>query len=162
MLYGLEDRPGWGTAVFVGMQHFLAMFASIITPALVLCKGVGAAPETVALALGASLLTSGAATLVQIHRIGPVGSGMLSVQGTSSAFIAVMAGMGAAMTKSQSATQMPSPGAVCPAMVTLPLRSLSCDFRCMVPLMSKTMVRVPLCSQAQRREPVPESLRLVT
>ena len=100
LVYGLEDRPGWGTAVFVGMQHFLAMFASIITPALVLCKGVGAAPGTVAMALGASLLTSGAATLVQIHRIGPVGSGMLSVQGTSSAFIAVMAGMGAAMTKS--------------------------------------------------------------
>lgn len=99
LVYGLEDRPGWGTAVFVGVQHFLAMFASIITPALVLCKGVGAPPETVALMLGASLLTSGVATLVQIHRIGPVGSGMLSVQGTSSAFIAVMAGMGAAAAK---------------------------------------------------------------
>ena len=98
LVYGLEDKPGWGTAAFVGFQHFLAMFASIITPSLVLCRGVGAGPETLATAMGASLLLSGVATWVQIHRLGVVGSGLLSVQGTSSAFIAVMAGMGAALT----------------------------------------------------------------
>jgi xanthine permease XanP len=106
LMYGLEDKPGWGTAVFVGFQHFLAMFASIITPSLVLCRGVGAGAETTGLMLSASLLTSGVATWIQIHRLGMVGSGLLSVQGTSSAFIAVMAGMGAALVAEGASPEM--------------------------------------------------------
>ena len=61
--------------MFVGLQHFLAMFASIITPSLVLCRGVGAGTETLGVMLSASLLMSGVATWIQIHRLGWWGAG---------------------------------------------------------------------------------------
>lgn len=44
VLYGLEDRLPWGMAFFVGFQHFLAIFAGVITPSLVLCSGLGRPP----------------------------------------------------------------------------------------------------------------------
>ena len=58
---------------------------------------------------------------------------------------------------------MPSPGAVCPSMVTSPFFMIRLLFRAIVPDTSNTMIRFPevFCS-ASRRDPVPESLRLVT
>ena len=55
---------------------------------------------------------------------------------------------------------LPLPGAVCPAMVMLSLM-VSSFVRAMIPPTSKTMIRLDLLT-ASRREPVPESLRLVT
>lgn len=95
LIYGLEDRPSAGALAVTGLQHMLAMFASIVAMPLVLAGSVGAGPETTARMVSASLLVSGLSTLIQVHRIGWVGSGLLSVQGTSSAFIGVMAAMGA-------------------------------------------------------------------
>jgi xanthine permease XanP len=44
-----------------------------------------------------SLMISGVATFIQIHRIGPIGSGLLSIQGTSFSFVApiITAGLAA-------------------------------------------------------------------
>ena len=58
--------------------------------------------------------------------------------------------------------QIPSPGAVCPAMVRFPLAILSSLLRSILPAISKTTVLAPLASTAARREPSPESLRFVT
>ncbi len=55
---------------------------------------------------------------------------------------------------------MPSPGAVWPAMVRL-LATLTAELRWMVPPTSKTTVRL-VWATASRKEPGPESLRLVT
>ena len=51
--------------------------------------------------------------------------------------------LGALMTKGQDAIQMPSPGAVCPAIVTSPDCKLSWLFKKIVPDTSKIMVRAP-------------------
>ena len=57
---------------------------------------------------------------------------------------------------------IPSPGAVCPAMVTSPFLTLSSDFSDMMPATSNTIVLAPLWFMASLREPVPLSFRLVT
>jgi xanthine permease XanP len=96
VLFPLEARPPVRVALGAAVQHLLAIFASIVTPALVVCGICGATPELTRHVAGMSLFISGVSTFIQIHRFGPVGSGLLSIQGTSSSFIAIFAGMAAA------------------------------------------------------------------
>ena len=107
VLFGLEAKPPLRVAMGAALQHLLAIFAGIVTPALVLCGLCGATPELTRHVAGMSLLISGVSTFIQIHRFGGVGSGLLSIQGTSSGFIAVYAGMAAAgLARGDSAEQM--------------------------------------------------------
>ena len=87
MLYSIHDRPPIGTSVLIGFQHFLAVFAGILTAPLIIALGMGLSVEETSYLISSSLVVSGFATLVQINRIGPIGSGLLSIQGTSFAFI---------------------------------------------------------------------------
>jgi xanthine permease XanP len=96
VLFPLEAKPPVRVALGAALQHMLAIFASIVTPALVVCGLCGASPELTRHVAGMSLFISGVATFIQIHRLGAVGSGLLSIQGTSSSFIAIFAGMAAA------------------------------------------------------------------
>ena len=96
VLFGLEAKPPLRVALGAAFQHLLAIFASIVTPALILCGLCGATPELTRHVAGMSLLISGVSTFIQIHRCGAVGSGLLSIQGTSSGFIAIFAGMATA------------------------------------------------------------------
>lgn len=96
VLFPLEARPPVRVALGAAVQHLLAIFASIVTPALVVCGLCGATPELTRHVAGMSLFISGVSTFIQIHRFGPVGSGLLSIQGTSSSFIAIFAGMATA------------------------------------------------------------------
>ncbi|MGD9781328.1 MAG: uracil-xanthine permease family protein [Kiritimatiellia bacterium] len=96
ILFGLESTPPLRVAMGAAIQHLLAIFAGIVTPALIVCGLCGASPELTRHVAGMSLFISGASTFIQIHRFGAVGSGLLSIQGTSSSFIAVFAGMATA------------------------------------------------------------------
>ena len=87
MLFGLEDRPPAGGAIFVGFQHLLAVFGGILTAPLLIALGMGLSAEDTTYVISAALIVSGAATIIQINRIGLLGSGLLSIQGTSFAFI---------------------------------------------------------------------------
>ncbi len=58
--------------------------------------------------------------------------------------------------------KIPSPGAVCPAMVKLPLSTYMFELRLIVPPTSKTIVLVPEASKAALKLPLPELLRFVT
>ncbi len=87
MLYGLNDRPLVPTAAFVGFQHLLAMFGGILTAPLLIALGMGLPAEDTTYLISSALVISGFATLVQINRIGMLGAGLLSIQGTSFAFI---------------------------------------------------------------------------
>ncbi|HKZ53004.1 MAG TPA: solute carrier family 23 protein [Candidatus Acidoferrales bacterium] len=71
----------------VGLQHVLAMFIGIITPPLVASRALDFSPSQTAYLVSMALVASGLATFVQVSRLGPVGSGLLSVQGTSFAFL---------------------------------------------------------------------------
>ncbi len=96
LLYGLDDRPPVGEAIFVAFQHVLASFVGIITPPLIIGGALGLEPADMGYIISMSLFVSGVATFIQCKRLGPVGSGLLSLQGTSFAFLGPIIGVGTA------------------------------------------------------------------
>jgi len=88
LIYRLEDRPPLPQTLFAALQHLLAMFVGVITPALLICQALGLPAQDTQHILSMSLFTSGVASLIQIKAWGPVGSGLLSIQGTSFNFVA--------------------------------------------------------------------------
>ncbi len=86
LIYGLEDRPAPGPALLAAIQHILASIVGIVTPSLVI-GGVLGLGEHIPYLIAMSLFVSGISTMIQSKTIGPVGSGLLSVQGTSFAFL---------------------------------------------------------------------------
>lgn len=87
VLYQVDDHPPPLNAAFIGFQHLLAMFGGILTAPLLVALGMGLDAVDTTYMISAALVVSGLATLVQINRIGIMGTGLLSVQGTSFAFI---------------------------------------------------------------------------
>jgi xanthine permease XanP len=87
LLYNLNDKPPVKDALFVALQHVCAIFIPVVTPGLLITGALGLDPNKAAYILGMSLFVSGLGTLIQVHRLGPVGSGLLAVQGTSFAFV---------------------------------------------------------------------------
>lgn len=95
LIYHLEDRPPLPQTLFAAFQHLLAMFVAVITPALLICQALELPTQDTQHIISMSLFASGVASLIQIKRWGPVGSGLLSIQGTSFNFVAplIMGGM---------------------------------------------------------------------
>jgi NCS2 family nucleobase:cation symporter-2/xanthine permease XanP len=63
------------------------MFVGIITPPLIIAAGLGLSHEQTAFFVSMALFASGISTITQVMRVGPVGTGLLSVQGTSFTFL---------------------------------------------------------------------------
>ena len=100
LLYGLDDRPPLRETVFVALQHVLAVFVGIVTPPLIVAGALKLDAANTAYLVSMSLFVSGAATILQTSHFGPVGSGLLSIQGTSFTFIApIIATAGALMAR---------------------------------------------------------------
>ncbi|WP_028882505.1 uracil-xanthine permease family protein [Teredinibacter turnerae] len=87
MLVGLNDRPSAGKTLLASLQHVLAVFGGIVTAPLIIALGMKLSPVDTAYLVSSSLVISGVATLIQVSRVGPIGSGLLSIQGTSFTFI---------------------------------------------------------------------------
>ncbi len=92
-----NDTPPLAEAVPLGLQHVLAMFASNVTPSIIVAGAAGLAfggPEQVYL-IQMAMLFAGIATLFQTVGFGPVGARLPIMQGTSFAFVGVLAGIAA-------------------------------------------------------------------
>ena len=87
LIYGLEERPPLRDTLFAALQHLLAVFVAIITPPLIIAGALKLDLETTGFLVSMSLFVSGLATFVQCRRVGPVGCGLLCIQGTSFSFI---------------------------------------------------------------------------
>lgn len=87
LIYGLEDRPPLRDTLFAALQHLLAIFVAIITPPLIIAGALGLDLETTGFLVSMSLFASGIATFIQCRKVGPIGCGLLCVQGTSFSFI---------------------------------------------------------------------------
>ena len=96
LIYGVEDRPPIGSAIFGGLQHVLASFVGIITPSLII-GGVLGLGEHIPYLISMALLVSGIGTLIHAIRIGPLGTGLICVQGTSFAFLGTVLATGFAV-----------------------------------------------------------------
>ena len=90
----------------MAVQHVFAVFVGMITPPLLIAGALKLGAVETAYLISMSLFVSGAATILQTSRIGPVGSGLLSIQGTSFTFIApIISVAGAAMAGGATAEQ---------------------------------------------------------
>jgi len=87
IVYGLEDRIPLGTSMLVGVQHVSAMVVGTITPPLILAGVLKFSQADTAYLVSIALLASAFGTWLQCRQRGPVGSGLLSVSGTSFAFL---------------------------------------------------------------------------
>ena len=89
--------PPLGEASALGLQHVLAMFASNVTPSVIVAGAAGLAfggTEQIYL-IQMAMLFAGIATLFQTVGFGPVGARLPIMQGTSFAFVGVLAGIAA-------------------------------------------------------------------
>ena len=89
--------PPMGQAAPLGLQHVLAMFASNVTPSIIVAGAAGlqfGGAEQVYL-IQMAMLFAGIATLFQTVGFGPVGARLPIMQITSFAFVGVLAGIAA-------------------------------------------------------------------
>ena len=92
-----NNTPPIGQAIPLGLQHVLAMFASNVTPSIIVAGAAGLAfggAEQIYL-IQMAMLFAGIATLLQTVGAGPIGSRLPIMQGTSFAFVGVLAGVAA-------------------------------------------------------------------
>ncbi|KAL2217835.1 putative purine permease [Thermoascus aurantiacus ATCC 26904] len=98
--FGLNDRMPVLLALILGFQHALAMLAGVITPPIILGGSGGAnfTPDVAQYLVSTSLIVSGVLSAVQISRFRIyktpyyIGTGLISVVGTSFATIPVATG----------------------------------------------------------------------
>lgn len=87
LVYGLEDRVPLGPSLLVGAQHVSAMVVGTITPPLLLASTLKFSADDTAYFISIALLASALGAFLQCRRRGPLGAGLLSVTGTSFAFM---------------------------------------------------------------------------
>ena len=85
------DLP-MGPRVALGLQHVLAMFASNVTPSIIIAGAAGFAfgGADMVFLIQMAMLFAGVATLFQTIGFGPVGARLPVMQGTSFAFVPIM------------------------------------------------------------------------
>ena len=84
-----------GPRVTLGLQHVLAMFASNVTPSIIIAGAAGFAfgSADMVFLIQMAMLFAGIATLFQTIGFGPVGARLPVMQGTSFAFVPIMIGV---------------------------------------------------------------------
>ncbi len=87
LVYGPEDRLPLGQALLVAGQQVAAMVVGVVTPALLLSGILKFPAADTAYFVSMALMAAAVGTFLQTTRFGPVGSGLLSVTGTSFAFL---------------------------------------------------------------------------
>ncbi|HWA85772.1 MAG TPA: solute carrier family 23 protein [Opitutus sp.] len=87
LVFGIDAKPPLGVAILVGVQHVSAMVVGTITPPLILAGILKFPAAETAYLISIALLCSAIGALLQCRQRGPVGSGLLSVTGTSFAFL---------------------------------------------------------------------------
>lgn len=99
LVYGPDDRPAPAVAFIAALQHLLAILVPIVTPGLLICQALGVSSRDTTLIVSMSLVISGIATFLQCKRFGPLGAGLLIVQGTSFNFVGPLIAGGSLMVK---------------------------------------------------------------
>ncbi|RYH09955.1 nucleobase:cation symporter-2 family protein [Tropicimonas sp. IMCC6043] len=96
LVYGLDDVPPPPKAALAAVQHVLASIVGIATPSIIIGGALGLG-EHMAYLVAMAFFVSGVGTFIQCRRIGPIGSGLLSLQGTSFAFLGAILAAGFAV-----------------------------------------------------------------
>jgi NCS2 family nucleobase:cation symporter-2 len=87
LIYGLDERPPLAHLILLGAQH-----VAVICPYLVfitlIAQAAGATTTVASNAVGLGMIAIALATLLQAHRLGPVGSGYLAPPVVSAIYLA--------------------------------------------------------------------------
>jgi xanthine permease XanP len=97
LIYGLDEKPPLRLSILVALQHVLAVFVGIVTPPTLIARILQLPSADGAFLVSMALLASGIGTILQTKRLGPVGSGLLSIQGTSFVFVAPIVSLAGAI-----------------------------------------------------------------
>ncbi|WP_019595025.1 uracil-xanthine permease family protein [Thioalkalivibrio sp. ALM2T] len=89
ILYEVDDHPPPVKCTISALQSLLLVAPAIIIAPLILARAIGLDLAATQWTVFAALIGSALATLIQVRRVGPVGSGYLIFMGTSTAYLAV-------------------------------------------------------------------------
>jgi len=92
--YGINDEPPLSEAIPLGIQHLLAMFLSTVALPLVIAGAIGLGQSETTFIVQMALLVAGVATIVEVYSVGPVGSRLPIVMGTSAIFVTPLIDIG--------------------------------------------------------------------
>jgi xanthine permease XanP len=93
LIYGIDDKPGFGTLLMLGLQHIFILSIAFIFP-VVIIDAIGGTPEQAQHLISISMIVTGIGTILQGIKRGPVGSGYLGphVNGPAYLSASLMAG----------------------------------------------------------------------
>src|ERR1700757_2593203 len=77
LIYALDDRPPPAHLILLGAQHVAVICPYLVFVALI-TQASGASSAVASHAVGLGMIAIALATLLQAHRLGPVGSGYLA------------------------------------------------------------------------------------
>jgi xanthine permease XanP len=97
LIYGLDAKPPALQAFFAGLQHLMAIFVGIVTPPIIISGALGLDVQQSSFIISMALFASGISTFIQVRKFGPIGSGLLSIQGTSFTFLGSVIAAGLAV-----------------------------------------------------------------
>jgi len=86
IVFGLEDKPPFIPATLTAIQHLMSMVVSIGSPPLIICRALDMPLDITIYMVNIAFFVSGIGTFIQTTRVGPIGSGLLSIQATSFIF----------------------------------------------------------------------------
>lgn len=88
LAYSVEERPPIWLTLALGLQHVILIYGEIVVFPVIIGKAAGAPAEHIQFACFAAGLACGMATLLQVFRIGRMGSGYALFMGSSAAYFA--------------------------------------------------------------------------
>lgn len=94
LAYELNDKPPVPKALLLGIQHVAAMIVPHLAVAIIISGSIGLGAVDTQFIIQMVLIFGGLATLVQTYPIGPIGSGLPVVMGTSFAFVGAAIAIG--------------------------------------------------------------------
>ena len=87
--YEPDERPPLPLTIGLGLQYAALTVAGVVLSPVILISTVGGSEEYMSWVVFAALVVSGATTVIQVARVGRIGSGYLLLMGSSSAFLAI-------------------------------------------------------------------------
>ncbi len=94
VVYDIEDKPPIGESLALGFQHVLSMILGNVAVPLILATTLGLSEGDTTFLVQIALIIAGAATLVQVYPIGPIGGKVPIMMGTSFAFLGTLTVIG--------------------------------------------------------------------
>jgi xanthine/uracil permease len=88
ILYSVNEKPPLWLTLVMGLQHVLLIYSSIVFLPVIIGRAAGAPLEHILFASFAAGVASGIVTLIQVVRLGPIGTGYTLFMGSSAAYLA--------------------------------------------------------------------------